>query len=108
MSTNQNENIKYALCYIPLVAIVILFIEENKTEDLKKHIRYWIILFTIYLLITIFVSLFFFKLAFIVNWLVVLTYFILSWILWYKVYEWNDAKVDILDDITDKVKDTFK
>jgi hypothetical protein len=40
MSTNQNENIKYALCYIPLVAIVILFIEENKDEKLKKHIRY--------------------------------------------------------------------
>ena len=108
MSTNQNENIKYALCYIPLVAIVILFIEDNKSEDLKKHIRYWIILFSIYLLITIFVSLFFFKLSFIVNWLVVLTYFILSWILGYKVYEWNDTKVDILDDITDKVKDTFK
>ena len=40
MSTNQNENIKHALCYIPMVAIVIIFIEENKNEKLKNHIRY--------------------------------------------------------------------
>jgi len=40
MSTTQNENIKHALCYIPIVAIVILFIEDKKDEKLKKHIRY--------------------------------------------------------------------
>jgi len=108
MSANQNENIKYALCYIPLVAIIILFIEDKKNEKLKKHIRYWIILFLIYFLLTTLVSILFFWLSFIFNWLITITYFIVSWILWYKAYSWESTEVNILDDIENKIKDTFK
>jgi uncharacterized membrane protein len=96
------------LCYIPLVAIVILFIEENKDEKLKKHIRYWIIMFLIYLILTTFITIIFSSLAFIINGLVVLTYFIISWVLWYKAYSWEDGQVELLDNIENKIKDTFK
>jgi len=67
MSENSNNNIKNAICYIPFVAIIVLFIEDKKDDDLKKHIRYGIMLFLIYLILTIIISLFFFSLAFIFN-----------------------------------------
>jgi len=108
MSTNQNNNIKYALCYIPLVAIIILFIEDNKSEELKEHIKKWLILFWVYFLLTSLIGILFFALAFFVNGLITLFYFILSWILWYKAYKGENVKIEILDDIESKVKDTFK
>ncbi len=108
MSTTQNENLKHALCYIPMVAIVILFVEDKKDEKLKKHIRYWIMLFLIYILLTSILSIISFGLAFMLNWLITLAYFVLSWILWYKAYSWEEWKVEFLDDIEGKIKDTFK
>jgi hypothetical protein len=37
---NQNARVKNALCYIPVVAFVLFFIEENKTPDLDRNIKY--------------------------------------------------------------------
>lgn len=36
----SNQNTKNALCYIPLVAFILYFIEDKKTEEFSKHLRY--------------------------------------------------------------------
>ncbi len=36
----KSDNLKNALCYVPLMAFIIFFIESNKTPVLKKHIKY--------------------------------------------------------------------
>lgn len=36
----ESDNLKNALCYIPLVALVLFFVEENKTDELRKNIKY--------------------------------------------------------------------
>lgn len=40
-----NENLKYALCYIPLVSFILYYIEKNKSAILEKHIRYGMVIF---------------------------------------------------------------
>jgi len=37
---SNNENLKNAICYIPLVAFIIFFTEPNKSNELMKHIKY--------------------------------------------------------------------
>jgi hypothetical protein len=37
---SDSDNLKNALCYIPLIALVLFFTEENKSIELKKHIKY--------------------------------------------------------------------
>jgi hypothetical protein len=41
---SSSDSLKHALCYIPLVAIVLFFVEEKKTDELRKHIKYGVIL----------------------------------------------------------------
>lgn len=48
---SKKENFKHTLCYIPFVAPVLFFVEENKSPELKKHINYGIILFVGYVLL---------------------------------------------------------
>jgi hypothetical protein len=38
--TSQKDNFKNAICYIPLLAIVLYFIDEIKTDAYKKNIKY--------------------------------------------------------------------
>lgn len=40
LKKSNSDNLKNALCYIPFVAFVLIFVENNKTEELKKHIKY--------------------------------------------------------------------
>ena len=40
-----NENLKYALCYVPLFAFIFFYIEKNKTAILEKHLRYGMFIF---------------------------------------------------------------
>lgn len=40
MSKNNKENFKYAICYIPLVAIFLFFTEKDTNDNYKKHIKY--------------------------------------------------------------------
>lgn len=40
MSENKKINFKYAICYIPLVAIFLYFTEKNISDEYKKHIKY--------------------------------------------------------------------
>ena len=108
MSHIDNNNLKNALCYIPLVAIILAFTEENKTEEFKKHMNHWIFLFIIYLVVKLILGMFFFYWSFGIFGILTFLYFVISIILWYKAYVWEDIQVDILDNIEDKVKDNFK
>lgn len=40
MPENNKDNFKYAICYIPLIAIFLYFTEKNTSEEYKKHIKY--------------------------------------------------------------------
>ena len=85
-----NQKNKNALCYIPLVAFFIHFTETKKTPELKKHIRYWIILFIAYSLLS-------FVLWWLLGWLLFIIYLWISWFLWYKAYNWEDINISIID-----------
>ena len=51
----KNENLKNAICYIPLVAFMLFFTESNKTPELMKHIKYGGSLFVIYIILNVFI-----------------------------------------------------
>lgn len=95
MENTNWDQIKNALCYIPIVAIVLYFIEQNKTKTLEKHIRYWIVLFVWYSILTILVSWFF-------MWFIVLAYMWASVFLWYKAYLWEDVQISFIDNFFEK------
>jgi hypothetical protein len=47
----NSDKFKNALCYIPLVAIILFFAEDKKTKLFMKHIKYGVSLLIIYLAI---------------------------------------------------------
>jgi len=102
---SKNEKFKYALCYLPVVWIVLFFTENLKTDSLKKHIKYWTALFLTYILA-----------RFIIVWVLMLPFWTLLWlayiwIIWflvYKVYSWEDVKIEYIDEIEKKIKDKSK
>ncbi len=100
MSDNNtvNTRTKNALCYIPLAAIFIHFTETEKTDDLKKHIKYWITIFIAYSILSVFLSWIFWGLLFVL-------YIGLSWFLWFKAYNWEDVEISFIDNLlSDKSK----
>jgi len=99
MSENNKENFKYAICYIPLVAIFLFFTEKNTNEQYKKHIKYWMILFWIYAATTTLLNILWMSWF---NWLVFIAYMSISIFLGYKAYNWEKVDVDVLNDISDK------
>ena len=38
---SNSDKLKNALCYVPLVWVVLFFTEENKSQLLMKNIKYW-------------------------------------------------------------------
>jgi len=105
---NKKSNLKNALCYIPLVVIVLAFTETEKTEEFKRHLHRGIFLFVLYLFVRVVLWIFFFYYSFVFWWLVTLIYFIISWVLFYKAYMGENIKIDPLDDFEEKVKDSLK
>ena len=105
MSENKRQNLKYALVYIPLAAFFFYFIEENKSEEFKKHIKYAMVLFLGYIVLSIVLRIMW------LYWLIPLlfvAYLVVSWILWYKAYSWENVEVEILDEIWDKLQEKIE
>lgn len=98
MSESKKDNLKNALCYIPLFSIVIFFAEDKKTDELKKHIKYAVFLLIAYVLLYMFLWWAF-------GAILALLYLWLSWFLWYKAYNWENIDLEIVDDIEKKIKD---
>ncbi len=101
-SENKKDNLKYGLTYIPLVSFFFYFAEENKSLEFKKHIKYAMVLFLWYLVISIVLRI---MLLWIFTPLLFIAYLIISWILWYKAYNWEKVDVEILDNIWDTIQD---
>lgn len=92
-----NENLKYALCYVPVVAIILFYVEKNKTAILEKHIRYGMVIFWAYIVLWILASWLF-------KWLLGFFYIWVSIYMWYKTYIWESVQIKFIDDFFDKSK----
>jgi fatty acid desaturase len=104
MSDNKetaNIRMKNALCYIPLASFFIHFTETKKTKELKKHIKYWIVLFIAYAILNVLLWIFF-------GWLVLVIYLGISWFLWYKAYNWDEINIEIIDNLGSNKSDKNK
>lgn len=97
---SQNQNTKNALCYIPFVAIIIFFTENQKSPELMKHVKYGIFLFIIYILLQAIIGIFLW-------WLLVLFYLWISAFLFYKAYNWEKVELEHIDKLEGKIKEQF-
>lgn len=106
----ENENLsnsdkfKNALCYVPFVAIVFFFTEENKSQILMKHIKYGTYLLLAFI-IAQFVITWLFMLP--IGWILFLIYAWCTWYLWWKAYNWNDINIEYIDDFEKKIKNNL-
>lgn len=94
----NSENFKNAMCYVPFGAFVMYFAENKKTDLLKKNIKYWMILFWIYLLLN-------FILWWLISGILFLLYIWVSAFLWMKAYNWEKVQLDYIDEMEKKVKE---
>lgn len=99
--TSPKDNFKNAICYIPLLAIFLYFIEEGKTEKYFKNIKYWIYLFLLYVLSTIIIYFFLYYWA--ILFILFLIYIIISAYFWFKAYKWNEINIFVIDELDKKV-----
>lgn len=109
MEWNENspkDNFKNTVCYIPLIAIGLYFIEEPKTEDYKKNIRYWIYFFGLYVLSSIII--YFFLLYWAILFILFFVYIIMSVFYWFKAYRWDDINIFVIDELDKKVNSLGK
>lgn len=97
----QKDNFKNAICYIPLLAIILYFIDEIKSEDYKKNIKYWIYLFALYVFSSIIIKFFLYYWA--ILFILFLVYIIMSAYYWFKAFKWNDVNIYIIDELDKKV-----
>jgi len=88
--------LKRALCYVPLVAIIFSIVEKWNKE-LELDIRYWIMLFVWYFIISIIAGILW------LGALVFLVYLAWSWYLWFKAYSNEKIQIDILDQAYDAI-----
>lgn len=93
----NSESMRNAICYIPFFAFIFYFVQKNKTEELEKHIIYWMLLFWVYIIFSI-----------IFSWLIDVLLFLLY--IWFSVYFayiayiWEDLEVKFIDDFIKKSK----
>lgn len=100
LKKTESDNLKNALCYIPLVALVLFFTEENKSTELKKHIKYWAILLGGYVILQA-------VLGWLLSGILFLVYVGISGFLFYKAYQWEDVNLEHIDNLEKKVQDEF-
>jgi uncharacterized membrane protein len=95
---SKKDNLKNAMCYIPVVSVIFFFIESNRSDEFNKHIKYGI-----FLLIAYIILMFFLWWAF--WWLLALVYLWISWFLWYKAYNWENIELEVFDTLEKTVKE---
>jgi hypothetical protein len=40
LNNSKSDNVKNAMCYIPLFAVIFFFTENNKSAEFNKHVKY--------------------------------------------------------------------
>ena len=103
-NTSNNDNLKKSICYIPLGWVALFFIEQNKSPELMKHIKYWTFLFIAFVLIRLILV---WILWLPVGWILFLLYAWLAGFFWYKAYNWEEVNIEYIDDFEKKVKDNL-
>lgn len=89
------------MCYIPLLAFVFLFTEQNKSDEFKANIKYAIWIFIVYAIIQTVFGLFLGSILFLV-------YVLISIFLGYKAYNGKKIKIDQIDEFETKIKENMK
>jgi hypothetical protein len=46
---SSSQNVKNAMCYIPLVAFFLYFAEKKRTPDYERHMKYGMLLFLVFI-----------------------------------------------------------
>ena len=99
--TPKNELLKHGISYIPLVAIVLYFVEKDKSPELMKHIKYGIILFVAYILLSV-------LLTPLLSGIIAFIYICAVVFLFYKAYTGEAVELDFIDKIEGEVKEKLK
>lgn len=87
----KSDRVKNALCFVPFFAIIIYFIEKNKTERITKNIIYAVFLLVFFIILPILPLLSF--------WFTWIIYLFISIFLVYKSYIWEDVDFEFIDKI---------
>ncbi len=91
---NSSQDTKNAMAFIPILAFIFYFIDNDKTARFTRNLKYAMILFWAYIILSIFLRFFMYG-------IVVLAYIWLSIYFWYMAYIWKDVRVSFLDKILD-------
>lgn len=97
---NESQDIKNAMAFVPLLAFIFLFIDQNRTKRFNKNISYAISLFIAYVVSSLFL--------FFISYLILILYFWISVFLWYMAYLNKDVDIKFLDNILNKIKENKK
>ncbi len=95
----KTDNLKNALCYVPFVWILFFFIEDNKSPEFKKHIKYWTILLFVFLILNILL----WWIWLLRGLLTVLYFWWISFIMW-KIYSWEEVDLSYIDKAEEGIK----
>lgn len=101
---SNSDNLKKSLCYIPLGWIILFFIEQNKSLELMKHIKYGTFLFIAYVLIR-FVLVWILWLPF--GGILTLLYIWLAGFFWFKAFKWEEVNIEYIDEFEKKFKENL-
>lgn len=95
---SKKDNLKNAMCYIPLVSIVFFFTESNRSQEFNMHIKYGIFLLIAYMIL----------MWILWSWgLLFIIYIWISWFLWYKANNWENIELEVFDNLEKTVKDNM-
>ncbi|PIE84963.1 hypothetical protein CSA08_04555 [Candidatus Gracilibacteria bacterium] len=95
----KTDNLKNALCYVPFVGILFFFIEDNKSPEFKKHIKYGTILLFVFLILNILLG----WIGLLRGLLTVLYFGGISFIMW-KIYSGEEVDLSYIDKAEEGIK----
>lgn len=100
MSNLDKKRLYNAVCYFPLVAYVMYFLDMEKDDELKQNIERGMLLFAIYAIFSIILQVFF------LSSLLYLWYIGVSVYLGIITYQSKQDSVPVIDDILKKIKNS--
>ena len=100
-ATANNALLKNAISYVPLVGIVLYFVEKDKSAELMKHIKYGTVLFVAYIVLSV-------LLTSALTGIIALVYLAAIAFLGYKAYTGEAVELDFIDKLEDEVKSKIK
>lgn len=92
--TNK-DRFYFVLAYVPIINVILLFLTLPKINNLERHLRQWLVLFWLYILLFILGSIF--HLWFLFTFLYVFSILFF----WAKAYSWEYVEIEFLEKIAD-------